>query len=67
MSFETEKQNTQLTTRTVFFGHLTPAVEDLRHQHVYHPVDVAERSPALAAVIKEIQSGRFGDAGPYEP
>ncbi|KZV93629.1 glycogen phosphorylase [Exidia glandulosa HHB12029] len=50
-----------------FFGHLTPAVEDLRHQHVYHPVPVEERSPALANVLKEIQSGRFGDAAPYEP
>ncbi|EJD43559.1 glycosyltransferase family 35 protein [Auricularia subglabra TFB-10046 SS5] len=50
-----------------FFGHLTPAVEDLRHQHVYHPTPVEDRSPALANVIKAIQSGTFGDASPYEP
>ncbi|KAG1845992.1 carbohydrate phosphorylase-domain-containing protein [Suillus tomentosus] len=31
-----------------FFGHLTPAVEDLRYQHVYHPVPVEQKSPALA-------------------
>ncbi|KZT58151.1 glycosyltransferase family 35 protein [Calocera cornea HHB12733] len=50
-----------------FFGHLTDAVEDLRHQHKYHPIAVEERSPALAAVLKEIEGGRFGDAGVYQP
>jgi len=50
-----------------FFGHLTPAVEDLRHQHVYHPIPVEQRSPALAKVLDAISSGRFGDAGVYEP
>jgi len=50
-----------------FFGHLTPAVEDLRHQHVYHPVPVEEKSPRLAKVLNEISGGRFGDGGVYEP
>jgi starch phosphorylase len=51
----------------VFFGHLTPAVEDLRYQHVYHPVPVEQKSPALARVLNEISSGLFGDRGVYEP
>ncbi|KAH9943655.1 glycogen phosphorylase [Amylocystis lapponica] len=50
-----------------FFGHLTPAVEDLRHQHKYHPVPIEEKCPALATVLNEVSSGRFGDAGVYEP
>jgi len=51
----------------VFFGHLTPAVEDLRHKHIYQPVPVEQRSPALAVVLKEIQSGRFGDGAVFQP
>lgn len=50
-----------------FFGHLTPAVEDLRHQHVYHPVPIEEKCPALAEVLNVVSSGKFGDAGIYEP
>lgn len=50
-----------------FFGHLTPAVEDLRYQHVYHPVPIEQKSPALARVLNEISSGLFGDRGVYEP
>ncbi|KAG1873774.1 starch phosphorylase [Suillus subluteus] len=50
-----------------FFGHLTPAVEDLRYQHVYHPIPVEQKSPALARVLNEISSGLFGDRGVYEP
>ncbi|CCO35687.1 starch phosphorylase [Rhizoctonia solani AG-1 IB] len=50
-----------------FFGHLTPAVEDLRYQHAYHPVPVEEKSPALASVLTEIGGGRFGDGSIYEP
>lgn len=50
-----------------FFGHLTPDVEDLRHQHFYHPVPVEEKSPALARVLETIASGFFGDGGPYQP
>jgi starch phosphorylase len=53
--------------RIVFFGHLTPAVEDLRYQHMYHPVPVEQKSPALARVLQEISSGLFGDQGVYEP
>lgn len=51
----------------VFFGHLTPAVEDLRYQHMYHPVPIGEKCPALAKVIDLIAGGLFGDAGVYEP
>ncbi|KAH8114838.1 glycosyltransferase family 35 protein [Phellopilus nigrolimitatus] len=50
-----------------FFGHLTPAVDELRHQHTYHPVPIEKKSPALAAVLNEISAGRFGDGGTYEP
>ncbi|KZS95388.1 glycogen phosphorylase [Sistotremastrum niveocremeum HHB9708] len=50
-----------------FFGHLTPQVEDVRHAHLYHPVPVEERSPALANVLNEISSGRFGPAPDFEP
>ncbi|KAG1804199.1 glycosyl transferase, partial [Suillus variegatus] len=31
-----------------FFSHLMPAVEDLCYQHIYHPVPVEQKSPALA-------------------
>ena len=51
----------------VFFGHLTPAVEDLRYRNRYHPVSVEQQSPALSAVLDEVTAGRFGDAGVFEP
>ncbi|KAF5384669.1 hypothetical protein D9757_006280 [Collybiopsis confluens] len=50
-----------------FFGHLTPAVEDLRYQHIYHPVSVEEKCPPLANVLNTISGGMFGDGGVYEP
>lgn len=50
-----------------FFGHLTPAVEDLRYQHMYHPVPLEQKCPPLARVVNEVASGRFGDGGVYEP
>ncbi|KAK7046012.1 Non-essential glycogen phosphorylase [Paramarasmius palmivorus] len=50
-----------------FFGHLAPAVEDLRYQHVYHPVPLEEKCPALANVINQVSGGLFGDGGVYEP
>ena len=52
---------------SVFFGHLTPAVEDLRYQHMYHPLPIEQKCPTLARVLTEISSGRFGDGGIYEP
>ena len=51
----------------VFFGHLTPDVEDLRYQHTYHPIPVEEKSPALAHVLNTVSSGIFGGDGVYEP
>ena len=51
----------------VFFGHLTPAVEELRYQHLYHPIDVRTTCPALANVLDQISAGLFGDSGVYEP
>ncbi|KAL7278510.1 hypothetical protein ACG7TL_007509 [Trametes sanguinea] len=50
-----------------FFGHLTPAVEDLRYQHMYHPVPIEQKCPPLARVLNEVSAGRFGDGGVYEP
>ncbi|TFK26997.1 glycogen phosphorylase [Coprinopsis marcescibilis] len=50
-----------------FFGHLTPAVEDLRYQHLYHPVPIEEKCPALANVLNQISSGLFGNDDIYEP
>ncbi|KAL0564837.1 Non-essential glycogen phosphorylase [Marasmius crinis-equi] len=50
-----------------FFGHLAPAVEDLRYQHVYHPVPIEEKCPALANVLNQVSGGLFGDGGAYEP
>ena len=51
----------------VFFGHLTPDVEDLRYQHAYHPIPVEEKSPALANVLNAVSSNTFGGDGVYEP
>ncbi|KAJ7576033.1 glycogen phosphorylase [Mycena floridula] len=50
-----------------FFGHLTPAVEDLRYQHVYHPVPIEEKCPELANVLNKVSAGMFGDGAAYEP
>ncbi|KAF8200227.1 glycogen phosphorylase [Pholiota molesta] len=50
-----------------FFGHLTPAVEDLRYQHLYHPIPIEQKCPALANVLNQISAGVFGDGGVYEP
>ncbi|KAI0370981.1 glycogen phosphorylase [Pilatotrama ljubarskyi] len=50
-----------------FFGHLTPAVEDLRYQHMYHPVPVEQKCPPLARVLNEVSAGRFGDGAVYDP
>lgn len=50
-----------------FFGHLTPAVEDLRYQHLYHSIPIEQKCPALAEVLKKISDGAFGDGGVYEP
>jgi len=50
-----------------FFGHLTPAVEDLRYQHLYHPVPIEEKCPALANVLDQVSHGLFGDQEVYEP
>ena len=46
---------------------MTPAVEDLRYQHMYHPVALEQKCPPLARVVNEVASGRFGDGGVYEP
>jgi hypothetical protein len=51
----------------VFFGHLTPAVEELRYQHMYHPIPIEEKCPALAHVLNQVSAGLFGDGGVYEP
>jgi glycogen phosphorylase len=40
--------------RVVFFGHLVPDVEDLRYQHVYHPVPIERKCPALAHVLNKV-------------
>jgi len=50
-----------------FFGHLTPAVEELRYRNQYHPIPLQDKCPALAAVIDAIAAGTFGDGGVYEP
>jgi len=50
-----------------FFGHLAATVEDIRYQHAYHPVPVEKKSPALAAILNEVSSGRFGESHIYEP
>ncbi|KDR78010.1 hypothetical protein GALMADRAFT_244981 [Galerina marginata CBS 339.88] len=50
-----------------FFGHLTPAVDDLRYQHLYHPVPIEQKCPALAHILNQISAGVFGDGGVYEP
>ncbi|KAG8830805.1 Non-essential glycogen phosphorylase, partial [Serendipita sp. 399] len=50
-----------------FFGHLTESVEKLRYQHRYDPVPVEEKSPALAAVLEDVLSGRYGEPGIWEP
>jgi starch phosphorylase len=46
---------------------LDSAVEDLRYQHLYHPVPLQEKCPALHRVIEQISAGLFNDAEVYEP
>ncbi|KAG6377764.1 glycosyltransferase family 35 protein [Boletus reticuloceps] len=55
------------SSNVFFFGNLTPDVEDLRYQHMYHPVPVEQKSPALATVLNVISKGLFGDDHVYEP
>ncbi|KAF8439940.1 glycosyltransferase family 35 protein [Boletus edulis BED1] len=55
------------SSNVFFFGNLTPDVEDLRYQHMYHPVPVELKSPALATVLDVISKGLFGDDHVYEP
>jgi starch phosphorylase len=43
------------------------AVEDLRYQHLYHPIPIEQKCPALADVLIKISGGAFGDSGVYEP
>jgi len=62
-----DAMNALFTSFPVFFGHLTPAVEDLRYQHVYHPIPVEQKCPRLAAVLSAVASGTFGDAHIYDP
>ncbi|GJJ13879.1 hypothetical protein Clacol_008136 [Clathrus columnatus] len=50
-----------------FFGHLAPAVEELRYQHMYRPLPVNEKSPDLAVVLDAISGGMFGEEGVFEP
>ncbi|EGO28736.1 glycosyltransferase family 35 protein [Serpula lacrymans var. lacrymans S7.9] len=50
-----------------FFGHLSSSVEDIRFQHIHHPVAVEEKSPALANVLDQVSSGLFGDGSIYNP
>jgi starch phosphorylase len=52
---------------TVFFGHLTPEVEGLRHANRYRPVPLQEKCPALAHVLTEVGQGRFGDGSAFQP
>ena len=42
-------------------------MEDLRYQHMYHPVPIEQKCPPLARVLNEVSSGRFGEGGVYEP
>ena len=51
----------------VFFGYLTPEVEQVRYNNMYHPRSVEEKSPALARVLRTVSEGLFGDGGIYEP
>jgi glycogen phosphorylase len=52
---------------TVFFGHLTPEVEGLRYNNLYHPKPLQDKCPALAVVLTEVGSGRFGDGAAFQP
>ena len=52
---------------TVFFGYLTPEVEQVRYNNMYHPRSVEEKSPALARVLRTVSEGLFGDGSIYEP
>ena len=59
--------DSDFTVCVVFFGHLTDAVEDLRHKHIYRPVPIEQKCPALAHVLNEISAGKFGQGQIYEP
>ncbi|KAL1692664.1 glycosyltransferase family 35 protein [Schizophyllum commune] len=55
------------TSNVFFFGYLTPEVEQVRYNNMYHPRSVEEKSPALARVLRTVSEGLFGDGGIYEP
>ena len=42
-------------------------MEDLRYQHLYHPVPIEQKCPPLAFVLNQISAGVFGGDGVYEP
>ncbi|TFK97616.1 glycogen phosphorylase [Pterulicium gracile] len=50
-----------------FFGNLTPDVENLRYQNLYHPIPIEEKCPELAKVLNAVSAGQFGDGSVYEP
>ncbi|KAG6829210.1 hypothetical protein H0H87_012238 [Tephrocybe sp. NHM501043] len=43
------------------------AVEELRYQHIYHPIPIEKKCPALAYVLDQVSAGLFGDGSVYEP
>jgi len=47
-----------------FFGTLTPDVEDIRHDQMYHQVKM---DPKLAEVVSSIQNNHYGDSVVFEP
>ncbi|KAI8817116.1 glycosyl transferase [Fimicolochytrium jonesii] len=47
-----------------FFGALAPEVDDIRYKQLYRHDPMDEK---LAAVVKSIRQGTYGDAGVFEP
>lgn len=48
------------------FGYLSDQVQQIRYNNSYNPLPLEQRSPELARVFKEIESGAFGDGHIYE-
>ncbi|KAL1661957.1 hypothetical protein EV122DRAFT_256664 [Schizophyllum commune] len=54
------------TSNVLFFSCLTPEVEQVRYNYMYHPCSVDEKSPALACILRTVSQGLFSNGSIYK-